>query len=77
MIITKTNDYTVEDIVATSFVIKIIEEAMKRFDTQYEAIVEVLKKLRYWEIFDDAEITTVGAHEGIEPVLKEIGELLK
>lgn len=68
----KRDTMAIKEEVATSFVIDIIESAMERFKIAYTDVYKVLKKLRYWEVFNDSEVTTVGAHEGIEPVLKEI-----
>ena len=68
--------YTTEDKVVTKFVIDIIETAIDRFQITYERVVEVLTELRYWELFNDTEVSVVGAHEGIEPVIKEMETLL-
>lgn len=62
---------------ATSFVIDIVEEAMKRFSITYEELDKVLRKMNYWEVFNDSEVTAVGAHDGIEPVLDEIEKELR
>ena len=68
--------YTTEDKVVTKFVIDIIETAIDRFQITYERVVEVLTELRYWELFNDTEVSVVGAHEGIEPVIKVMETLL-
>lgn len=65
-------EYTVEDEIATNFVMDIIINAMQQFSITYAQVVEVLKQLRYWDMFNDTDVTVTGAHEGIEPVLKEI-----
>lgn len=72
MVAEKMYVYTVEDEIATSYVVNIIEEAMTRYSISYGKVVEVLKKLRYWDLFNDTEVTTMGAHEGIEPILSSI-----
>lgn len=66
-----------EEWVATSFVIEIIEEAMKKFNLTYDELNRVLKRMNYWELFNDSEITTVGAHYGFEYVLDKIEEELR
>ena len=68
---TETNR-TVEVKIVLEFINDIIEEAMKRFQISFEVVSEILEQLGYWEIFTDIETTLVGAHEGIEPILKEI-----
>lgn len=68
--------YTEEDSIVTEYVINIIEEAMKRYNLSFDKTVECLDKLRYWELFNNTDITLVGAHDGIEPVLKDIKELI-
>lgn len=66
-----------EEWIATSFVIEIIEEAMKKFNITYDELNRVLKRMNYWEKFNDSEVTTVGAHYGIEPVLDKIEKELR
>lgn len=68
--------YKEEDSIVTEYVIDIIEEAKKRYNITFDKTVECLDTLGYWKLFDDTEITLIGAHEGIEPVLKNIEELI-
>ena len=67
----------IEEKVATSFVVEIIEEAMKKFNLTYDELNRVLKRMNYWELFNNSEITTVGAHYGVEYVLDKIEEELR
>lgn len=73
----KTNIAETKEKVATSFVIEIIEEAMKKFNLTYDELNRVLKRMNYWELFNNSEITTVGAHYGVEYVLDKIEEELR
>ncbi len=70
------HEYTIEDEIATEFVVDVITEAMKRFSITYNKVDDILTRLKYWDLFNDSGVTCVGAHEGIEPILKEIEEAL-
>lgn len=73
---TQIKSYTLEDEIATDFIIDIIETTMKRFSITYDKVVTILKDLRYWNMFNESYIVTIGAHEGVEQVLVKIEEYL-
>jgi len=62
--------------VATEFVLEVINTAMSKYQVSFETVNTVLTELGLWEIFNDSEVTCVGAHEGIDDIIKEIGEKL-
>lgn len=62
--------------VATEFVVDIVEEALSTYGISFDKLYDILDNMGYWEIFNDSEVTAVGAHMGTEEILREIGERL-
>ena len=63
--------------VAISFITEIIVESITRFNLTFDEVDEILTELGYWDVFIDDEVTCVGAHDGVEPVLQEIADYLE
>lgn len=68
----KQSDFNTSLSVAVEFVCEVINTAMVRFNVDFDTIDKALSASGYWDLFDNIEVTCVGAHDGVEPVLEEI-----
>lgn len=62
--------------IANEVAVKIVEEAMKRFNVSYEVVDKALEELGYWSILNDSSTAAYGGTMDLEPVYERLGSML-
>lgn len=58
--------------IGVDFIVDVVSAATQEFNLTYDELNNILKDLRYWEVFNNLDLVCVGAHEGVRPILDEI-----